>query len=126
MIYNYETKKSFIRGYNLNGLFFAQSEENDFMNICFTKNNNLLISFYNQDKISVFNCYDLKSANFDLIPSTFVKPIKKKKNEKEIENDSLVWIEYNYNKQEFIILYENKIIKGCIEDKEKQIEFSSY
>ena len=126
MIYNYETKKSFIRGYNLNGLFFAQSEENDFMNICFTKNNNLLISFYNQDKISVFNCYDLKSANFDLIPSTFVKPIKKKKNEKEIENDSLVWIEYNYNKQEFIILYESKIIKGCIEDKEKQIEFSSY
>ena len=137
MLYNYNTNKSFIRGYNLNGLFFAQSKEDDYMNICFTKNGNLLVSIYNQEKLFIFNChnlnpytykYNIKTDNLCLELSEFLinynKNIKKKKKE-DIE-DYLVWFDYNYKKQEFILLFENKIVKGCIEKKEKKIEFDCY
>ena len=33
VLHNYDTGKSFIRGYNLNGLFFAQSDKNTFINV---------------------------------------------------------------------------------------------
>ena len=126
IIYNYETRKSFIRGYNLNGLFFAQSDEKDFMNICFTKNSNLLVSFYNLDNISILNCYDLQSVDFDLKPSEFlIKNNKNKKSKGKTNNDSLVWFNYNYNKKEFILLFEEQIFKGCL-GQEKQIKLDFY
>ena len=128
MLYNYDTNKSFIRGYNLNGLYIAETQEDLYMNICFTKNNNLLISYYDKDYLSVFRCYDLKSDNFDFKLSEFTDIInnknKKKKEEKSIYK--LVWFNYYYKIKEFILLFEDQILKCNIENKEKQINFDNY
>ena len=136
MIYNYNTKKSFIRGYNLNGLYFAQSEENDYMNMCFTKNSNLLVSIYYQEKVLIFNCYDLmpykiknnnRNKHLSLMLSEFLNnKNKNKKSKKDVIENYLVWFDYNYKSQAFILLFENKIIKCSIENQEKKIEFDSY
>ena len=139
MIYNYTTKKSFIRSYNFNGLFFAQSTEDDYMNICFTKNSNLLASVYNQDKIYILNCYNLKSIesnknynkddNLDLKVSELISIYLKEKNKKkkkEENDEQLVWIDYDYKKQEFILLFKDKIIKTGIENKDKKLKMESY
>ena len=141
MLYNYESKKSFIRGYNLNGLYFAQSEEDDYMNICFTENCNLLVSFYNKNVLSVLQCFDLKKDEkepFEIDVSSFLKfnkrrntkrfsliKVKKDENPRN-ENNYLVWVDYNYKEKEFILLFKDKIVKGCIEDQEKQIIFNNY
>jgi WD40 repeat protein len=129
MVYNYNTKKSFIRGYNLNGLFFAQTEEDEYMNICFTKNCSLLVSCYNKDKFYILNSYDLQNVKFDLKISEFTENIvnnKNKKKKEEKNNNILIWMEYNYKNQEFTLLFDDKIIVGCIQDKEKQLQLDSY
>ena len=124
LLHNFDTAKSFIRGYNLNGLFINESDEKYFMNICFTKNCNLLVSYYNQNEIHILNCYDFEFLDpFIYLPS-FVKNKeynlnkKKNKNDKE-EKDILVWNEYYYKNHELILLYENKIVRGNIKDKDK-------
>ena len=129
LLYNYDTNKSFIRGYNLNGLFFNQSEENYYMNICFTKNCNLLVSYYDKEIIDILNCYDLKYTNFSLSINNFVKNIeeKRKKSIKEKKsNNILVWNDYNYNNHELILLFENKIVRGNIKDKDDLINLEYY
>ena len=131
LLYNYDSGKSFIRGYNLNGLFFKQTEENYYMNICFTKNCNLLVSYYNKKEIEILNCYDLQYTNFSLSVDKFmndiVKKYNKKKNEKEKKDeDILVWNDYNYNNHELILLFENKIVRGSIKDKDEQINLEYY
>ena len=125
LLYNNDTGKSFIRGYNLNGLFFKQSEEDYFMNICFTKNYNLLVSYYNNNEIRILNCYDLSDTNFAINLDKFVENIKKKDTKGNDNNNCLVWNEYDFNNHEIILLYKNKIVKGCIKDKEeiKNLEF---
>ena len=133
-IYNLRTKKSFIRGYNLNGLYFAQTKEDDYMNICFTKNGNLLSSIYGKDKISILNCYDLNSVdnnsddNFNLSLSEFLNNYynKNKKEKKDENNDQLVWFEYYYKNQEFILLFKDKIIKTGLTTKENRIKMDYY
>ena len=60
LIYDLDSKTNFIRGYNLNGLFFAQTEEEFFKDeknkniiinsLSFTKNSNLIVGFYNLNK----------------------------------------------------------------------------
>ena len=126
LLYNYDTGKSFIRGYNLNGLFFNQSKENYFMNICFTKNYNLLVSYYDKTEIEILNCYDLQNSNFSFNLNYFMDNIdnknnkKKKKKERE-EDDRLLWFDYDPNNHELILLYQNKIVKGNIKDKETQV-----
>ena len=126
MIYNNETQKSFIRGYNINGLFFAQSEEDDFMNICFTKNGNLLTSYYNKDEIKILNCYDFGFAGAELKKEDFFKNNKSKKLKESLNNSFLVWVDYNCTTREFILLYEDLIVKVIIEDQEKQIKLDFY
>ena len=129
MIYNYNTKKSFIRGYNLNGLFFAQTGEDEYMNICFTKNCSLLVSFYNKDEFYILNCYDLQKVKYELKISEFKENIinkSKKKKEDKKENNFLIWMDYNYRNQDFTLLLDDKIIVGCIQDKEKQLKLASY
>ena len=132
LLYNFDSGKSFIRGYNFNGLFFKQSEEDYYMNICFTKNYNLLVSYYNKNKIDVFYCYDLKYTNFSINLKNFEENIeknfnknKKKKNE-NIGNNILVWNDYDYNNHELILLYDNKIVRGNIKDKEEQMNLEFY
>ena len=132
LLHNYDTGKSFIRGYNLNGLFFKQSEEYYFMNICFTKNCNLLVSYYNQNEIKILSCYDLEPVNFFIFLPSFVENIensynKKKNIEEKVDNDDiLVWNEYYYRNHELILLYENKIIRGNIKNKEDQKDLEFY
>ena len=120
LLYNKNTGKSFIRGYNLNGLFFKQSEEDYFMNICFTKNNNLFVSYYNQKKFKILNCYDLAETSAEFHLDKLVE-----ESQKETNNDSLVWNHYNYKNHEFILLFKNKIIRGNFKDIEdiKELEF---
>ena len=95
------------------------------MNICFTKNYNLLVSRYNNNEIRILNCYDLSDTNFAINLDKFVENIKKKDTKGNDNNNCLVWNEYDFNNHEIILLYKNKIVKGCIKDKEeiKNLEF---
>ena len=133
LLYNNDTGKSFIRGYNLNGLFFKQSKENYFMNICLTKNCNLLVSYYNTNEIEILNCYDFESVNFFIYLPAFVENIennlnknKKKKKNQAKDDDKLIWYEYYYKNHELILLYENKIVRGNVKDKEEQMNLEFY
>ena len=132
LIYNYDTGKSFIRGYNLNGLFFKQSEEDYYMNICFTKNCNLFVSYYNKDEIQILNCYDLEYTNFSISCTKFAEDvensIKKKKNKKKENSviNCLVWNDYDYNNHELVLLFKNKIFRGNIKNKDEQMNLEFY
>ena len=70
LLYDLDSGKNFIRGYNFNGLFFAQTEKEYFLNeknedilinsISFTKNSNLIIGFYNLNTYFLLQAWDLK------------------------------------------------------------------
>ena len=130
LLYNYDTGKSFIRSYNFNGLFIHQSEEQYFMNICFTKNANLLVSYYDKKEIEVLFCYDLQFSSFSIDTARFVENIKKwnNRNKKKDENndDILVWNDYDYHNHELILLYQNKIVRGSIKNAEEQKNLELY
>ena len=108
LLYDYETKSTFIRGYNLNGLFFAQTDDNIFIdknnkrlqinNISFTKNSDLVVGFYNSNKYT-----QLKAST--LIPIDKPQNIK---NEGNIVYYGTNWMEYNYSLKEFYFLYGNE------------------
>ena len=100
------------------------------MNICFTKNYNLFVSYYNQNEIKILNCYDLAETSIELYVNKLVEDCEKVNNKIERkgyyeENDSLVWNNYDYRNHEFILLFKNKIVKGNIKDKYeiKYLEF---
>ena len=125
LLYDYDTNNNFIRGYNLNGLFFAQTDPLYFKdqkinllfnNISFTKNSNLVIGFFNSDKLYVLNASNLKPL--------WIKDIKKyieKKQKNEIK-----MIDYNFKNEEFYILYENEFIIMTFKDKKEQKEFDLF
>ena len=130
IIYDYDTKKNFIRGYNLNGLFFAQTnpekfikekkEELLFNNISFTKNGNIIVWYYNWEKIMVLNAWDL-------LPVWTKNLEKKKKNEKnEYKKNIIKWIEYNSDLKEFYVLYDNEFVIETLKEKEEQELFDSF
>ena len=108
LLYDYETKSTFIRGYNLNGLFFAQTDDNIFIdknnkrlqinNISFTKSSDLIIGFYNANK-----CNLLKAST--LMPIYKSQNIK---NEENINYYGINWIEYDYSLKEFYLLYDSE------------------
>ena len=130
ILYNNDTGKSFIRAYNLNGLFIEQSEEDNFMNICFTKNYNLLVSYYGKNEIDILNCYDLRRTGVEFYINQLVENCENDKNKREskgyfTENDILVWNDYNFHNHEYILLFKNKIVKGNIRDKDdrRNLEF---
>ena len=130
LLYNNDTGKSFIRAYNLNGLFIKQSEEDNFMNICFTKNYNLLVSYYDLNEMKILNCYDLKETGMELYVNKLAEECEKANNKRESKGfsnnyDSLVWNDYDFKNHEFILLFKNKIIRGNIKDKyeRKNLEF---
>jgi hypothetical protein len=87
LLYDFETKSTFIRGYNLNGLFFAQTDDNIFIdknnkrlqinNISFTKSSDLIIGFYNASK-------------YTILKESTLKPLYKSQNIKNEENNTLV------------------------------------
>ena len=110
LIYDLDSGRNFIRGYNFNGLFFAQTEKEDFLNekkgdilinsISFTKNSNLIIGFYNLNKYCLLQAWDLK-PNFGL--KNF------KENEKK-ERFGTQMVEYDYYTEKFYILYDNDFV----------------
>jgi hypothetical protein len=100
VLYNYTMNKSIIRGYTLNGLFFAQTAEykdDDFSysNISFNKNWNLIVGLYYYNVILLLNSYDLKVKYKYII------------DEKNCHK-SCKWLEYDASTKEFIILYNNQ------------------
>ena len=108
--------KTLIRGYTLNGLFFAQTDDtvrdnNNFSynNISFNKNGNLIVGLYNNNEIILLNSYNLKGR--------FLKRLVDK-NEKMVHNGSK-WLEYDSSSKEFCITYDNecKILTVCDEEQ---------
>ena len=68
LLYDYEHKETIIRGYNLNGLYFAQigsdffkgqSTQLFFNNISFTKCSNLIVGLYNSNSIYILSASNL-------------------------------------------------------------------
>ena len=132
LLFNESSGKSFIRGYNLNGLFFAQSEEDYYMNICFTKNSNLFVSRYNQNDIQILNCYDLQANNCSINVPKFVENVERSliKNNNNVvigsKNESLIWNDYDSNNHELVLLFKNRIVRGNIKGKEEQNNLEYY
>ena len=104
IIYDYDSKTNFIRGYNLNGLFFAQTNPKKFIdknkgylqfnNISFTKNGYLIVWFYNSEEIKILNAWNLFQIQ----------------NKNLTNNSDIKCIEYNAITKEIYILYEDEII----------------
>ena len=132
MIYDYNSKNNFIRGYNLNGLFFAQTdkklfEENIlFNNFSFTRDSNLVVGSYNSNNFYVLNA--------GILSPIWIKELeekeegkKEKKNKKKIQQDSgNKLVEFNCDTGEFYVLKEHEIIFTSINDKFKLKEFENF
>ena len=124
LLYDYDNKINFIRGYNLNGLFFAQTDPKicrdnksiiQFNNISFSKNSNLVVGSYNSDKIYILEAYDLKLI--------YVKEIKNKNKSKAPGNKM---VEYYDSLGEFYVLYDNEVNISTFKDEEEQNLFESF
>ena len=124
LLYDYDNKINFIRGYNLNGLFFAQTDPKicrdnksiiQFNNISFSKNSNLVVGSYNSDKIYILESYDLKLI--------YVKEIKNKNKSKAPGNKM---VEYYESLGEFYVLYDNEVNISTFKDEEEQNLFESF
>ena len=106
ILYNYTLHKTIIRGYTLNGLFFAQTDEyntgrgnNDlsYNNISFNKNWNLIVGLYNFNEILLLNSYNLKVRyQYRILEDDKNKHYGSK------------WLEYDTASSEFIVLYDNE------------------
>ena len=119
LLYNYSIHKTLIRGYTLNGLFFAQTDdsENDnknlfYNNISFNKNGNLIVGLYNNKnniEFILLDAYNLKG--------TVQKRIFDKNDKKNINGNK--WLEYDSSTKEFIITFDNecKILTVCDEEQ---------
>ena len=125
LLYDYESKNTFIRGYNLNGLFFAQSDEQNFIdnksnnrllinNISFTKNSNLVVGFYYSDKYSILEPWGLTPV----IKSQIIK------NSNKMEFSGIQLVEFDHKIGAFYILYNNEFyINSSIEELKKLESF---
>ena len=116
LLYDYDSKKYFIRGYNFNGLFFAQTDlkmDFEFNNISFTKYSNLVVGFDNYNEIQVLSASNLNSL--------WRKQINSEEN--KIQKNGTKIVEYNYNTEEFYILYDNEFYVMTLKDKDEQKEF---
>ena len=118
ILYNYTSHKTIIRGYTLNGLFFAQTDESNaydfsYNNISFNKNWNLIVGLYNFNEILLLNSYDLKAKCKHRI-------LEDEKN----RHKGSKWLEYDSLTKDFIVLYNNQCnIFQLLKDK--QILFDS-
>ena len=116
LFYDYDSKKTFIRGYNLNGLFFAQTDKNNnlqFNNISFTKYSNLVVGFYNSNEFHVLDA------------SNLTKLFAGNKDTNENKKGTKM-IEYNYNTGEFYILYNNQYIMMTLKEKDELRDFEAF
>ena len=117
LLFDFDSENNIIRGYNLNGLFFAQTEKKNLRdenknnllinNISFTKSSNLVIGFYNSNKFGVLEAWSL-------IPVFQLNNIR---NEDEEQVIGTKLVEYAHNSGIFYVLYDNEFIIMTHEDK---------
>jgi hypothetical protein len=124
ILYDYDSNYSFIRGYNFNGLYFAQTDPNlfnfrkdycQFNSISLTKSGNLIVGFYNFNSI-----YILSGSKLNVL---WTKDIIK---DPKMYNKGTRMVEYNSNYGEFYILYENNFQIMTLNDKNEQKELESF
>ena len=108
LLYNFDSDETIIRGYTLNGLFFAQTENNEnekmyYNNIIINKNGNLLVGLYNDNKILKLNSFNLKiRAEKDVLITSYI---------------GNKWIEFDNVNNCFIILYDKEYHFDFIDDE---------
>ena len=132
LVYDYDKQKSFVRGYNLNGIFFAQTDQvffkdnKEFLeinNFSFTKYSNLVVGFYNSNKIFVLNAGMLSPIWMKELEE---KEEGKKDKKEKVQEKGNKNVEFNSNNGEFYVLKEHEIIFTSINDKSKLKEFDSF
>ena len=126
LLYDYDSKMTIIRGYNLNGLFFGQTDPYFFKdqkrnllfnNISFTKNANLIVGFYNSTRFFVLSAFNLRPL--------WIKNIKK--DEDNSQKLGTKMIEHNYNNSEFYIIYDDdEYIIMMLKEKKDIKEFDTF
>ena len=133
LIYDYDKQKTFIRGYNLNGIFFAQTNQEEFKNengdllfnyFSFTKYSNLIAGFYNSNNVCILNGGTLTPIWDNELEEK--EEGKKEKKEKDIKNEiGNKLLEFNPNNGDFYMLKESEIIISTIKEKSKLKELES-
>ena len=104
LLYDFNSKKTFIRGYTLNGLFFAQTENSEnllYNNIIINKNGNIIVGLYNENKILKLNSFDLKIK--------VEKIISDNKNQQNTKDKGTKWIEFDYSNNKYIIIKNTEV-----------------
>ena len=114
LLYDLDKETSFIIGYNLNGLFFAETEnignKNIIKSISFTKNSNLIIGFFNLNQYYLLQSWDLNVyKQFDINVS------KNKEGTK--------FITYEPSLDIFHLLYDNEFIRTYFNENDKISDF---
>ena len=135
LIYDFTTQKNFIRGYNLNGIFFSQTDQMffkdnkinlQFNNFSFTKYSSLVVGFYNSNKFFVLNPGILTPVWVkELEEKEEGKKEKKEKSKEKVEIGNKV-TKFNLNNGEFYILKDHEVIFTSINDKQKLKEFETF
>ena len=109
LFYDFDLEINVIRGYNLNGIFFAQTDYNNFKdennnnlfinNISFTKNYDLVIGFFNANKYGILQSWGL----------SLLCPLKDIQDH-GIPHYGTKIIEYDNTIGLFYLLYDNQFI----------------
>ena len=123
LLYDFDSNSTIIRGYNLNGLFFAQTNDKYFKgeynnklqinNISFTKNSNLVIGFYNSNNYAILQAWDLMP----------LFPFKNIQNIEDLHNNGNKLFEYDYSAGLFYILLDYEFVLMSPKDKDEQKNF---
>ena len=136
LIYDYDKQKTFIRGYNLNGIFFAQTNQEEFKNnnnedllfnhFSFTKYSNLIAGFYNSNNVYVLNGGTLTPIwDSELEEKEEGKKEKKEKTKDVKKEIGSKLLEFNPSNGDVYMLKESEIIISTIKEKSKLKELES-
>ena len=136
LIYDYDIQKTFIRGYNLNGIFFAQTNQEEFKNnnnedllinhFSFTKYSNLIAGFYNSNNVYVLNGGTLTPIwDSELEEKEEGKKEKKEKTKDVKKEIGSKLLEFNPSNGDVYMLKESEIIISTIKEKSKLKELES-
>ena len=113
MLYDYKSNITRIRGYTLNGLFFAQTDVQNliYTNISFNKNWNIIAGVYNYNAVILLNSFNLKVQ----YQKRF---LEENKTNKHID---VKWLEYVPTSKEFIILYDDECQIMTLKEEEQKL-----
>ena len=113
LLYDYKSNITRIRGYTLNGLFFAQTDVQNliYTNISFNKNWNIIAGVYNYNAVILLNSFNLKVQ----YQKRF---LEENKTNKHID---VKWLEYVPTSKEFIILYNDECQIMTLKEEEQKL-----